>query len=391
MPTNVTDRFVNVRDYGADNNAAPSTNVAAFRAAFNDLYALGGGTLLISGGDFALDDTISFDNANVGVRIVGADRESRLVFQGGMQNGLVVNAKSISLEGFAAIAASTPGMNGQGSLIYVRGAAGLGSEFETISIRDINLEGRQGSDPLYFLAVQNPAFARLDGIGIVAFENESYGSKGNTGLYLFGDVAPNGSSVGDCTVHGVNVYGVETGILAQGGTGGNGQQTIEGVSFTDCVIQGAKIGLRMSASGYKAPGHSWKGGHINCDGIAIQLDSWAQFKISDALFYLNAASARKGGHILCTDCTEIQVHDMHLMHFGTTGPDNGGEIFGVAFAGSTDLCNVHDIDAIGFHPGSAAVYNAGGGAANRAHHVTKQGGGTILAGSIIDTGGNIAV
>ena len=86
MPTNVTDRFVNVRDYGADNNAAPSTNVAAFRAAFNDLYALGGGTLLISGGDFALDDTISFDNANVGVRIVGADRESRLVFQGGMQN-----------------------------------------------------------------------------------------------------------------------------------------------------------------------------------------------------------------------------------------------------------------------------------------------------------------
>lgn len=390
MPTNGTDRFVNPRDYGADNNAAPGQNVAAFRAAINDLYALGGGTLLIPGGDFALDDTISFDNPNLGVKIYGADKESRLVFTGGMQNGLVVNAKSLTLEGFRAIAAATPNMNGQGSLIYVRNAAPLGSEFENITIRDIGLEGRQGSDPLYFLAVQNPAFARLNNIGIVAFENEDYGSKGNAGIYIFGETAANASAVGDFSVHGCNVYGVQTGFLVVGGTGTNGAQTVEGASFTDCVVQGAQYGLHMKASGYKAPGHSWKGGHVNCDGAAVWLESWAQFKISDALFYVNAGSPRKEGLIHLTDCTEIHVHDMHLLHFPTVAgqPATGAGIYGVAFDGSTDLCNVHDVDCIGFTAGSGAVYNAGSGGANRAHHVLKQGGGTLLAGSVIDQGYN---
>ncbi|QEE37908.1 hypothetical protein FV241_02425 [Methylobacterium sp. WL2] len=348
---------------------------------------------MIPGGDFLLDDTISFDAPGLGIKIYGSDLESRLIFSGGMQNGLVCNARSVTLEGFRAIATNTPGMNGAGSLIYVRNAAPLGSEFENISIRDLGLEGRPGSDPLYFLALQNPAFARIDGVGIVAFENESYGSKGNAGIYIFGETASNASAVGDFTVHGANVYGVETGILVSGGTGDNGAQTVEGCSFTDCVVQGARIGLHMQASGYKAPGHSWKGGHINCDGVAIQLDSWAQFKISDALFYLNAGSARKQGHILLNNCTEINVHDMHLLHFATVAgqPATGVGNFGVAFAGSTDLCQVHDVDCYGFAGGSAAVYNAGGGGANRAHHVGKQGGQTILAGSVQDLGGNHAL
>lgn len=392
MPSNPTDRFVNPRDYGADNNAAPSTNVAAFRAAINDLYALGGGTLLISGGDFALDDTISFDRSDLGFKMIGADKESRLVFTGNMQNGIVSNARSTNLEGFRVIAANTPGMNGQGSLVYVRQGSPLGSEFETITIRDIGLEGRPGSDPLYFLAVNNPAFARLDGVGIVSFENESYGTKGNAGIYIFGEPAPDGSAVGDFSIKGCNVYGVETGFLVSGGSGANGQQTVEGASFTDCVVQGARIGLHMQASGYKSPGHSWKGGHINCDGVAIQLDSWAQFKIADGLFYVDAGSARKQGFILCNNSTEIFVHDMNLLHFPTRGvPDNGIGVFGVAFAGDTSLCNVHDIECLGFASGSAAVYNAGGGGGNRAHHVAKQGGGLILAGNVVDQGGNIGV
>lgn len=391
MPTNVTDRFVNPRDYGADNNAAPSTNVAAFRAAINDLYALGGGTLYISGGDFTLDDTISFDNSNLGIRIVGADKESRLVFAGGMQNGLIANGRSVTLEGFTAIAAACPAMS-QGSLVYVRNGAQLGSEFENIAINDLRLEGRPGTNPMNFLALQNPAFMRLKGVGITAFENESYGSKGNNGLFIFGDVDTiAGSAVGDFSCHGVNVYGVENGIRVVGGAGANGQQTVEGCSFTDCVIQGARYGLYMSASGYQAPGHSWKGGHVNCDGAAIKLVSWAQFKVSDALFYLNANSARKEGHFRLTDCTEIFGHHNHCMHFGTTGPDNGAGISGFAMDGNTTLCRADDNDFLGFAAGSAAIYNAGSGGGNRARGNGKQGGGLILAGNVTDLGANHAL
>jgi hypothetical protein len=389
MPSNPPDRFVNPRDYGASNTASGATNVAAFRAAINDLYALGGGTMLIPGGDFALDDTISFDNVNQGIRIVGADKESRLVFGGNMQNGLICNARSIKLEGFTVIAQSTPAMNGVGSLVYCRNGAQLGSEFEQIDIRDLRLEGRPGSDPQNFLALQNPAFMRVHGVGIVAFENESYGSKGNNGVFIFGDVDTiGGSAVGDFSMVGVNVYGVENGFRVVGGTGAQGQQTVEGCSFTDCVVQGARYGLYMSASGYQAPGHSWKGGHVNCDGAPIKLVSWAQFKVSDALFYINAASARKEGHFRLTDCTEIFAHHNHCFHFGTTGPDNGAGISGFAMDGNTSLCRADHNDFIGFQPGSGAIYNAGTGGGNRADFNGKQGGGVLLAGNVQDLGGN---
>jgi hypothetical protein len=386
---NFVEHKFNIRDYGADNSASADQNVAAFNAAIADMTNYGGGALVIPGGDFTVNNTININLPNGGVKIYGSDMGSRLVFNGGMQNGLVVNAASINLEGFRAVAASTPGMNGQGSLIYVRGAAQLGSLFETITIRDIGLTGSPGNDPLYFLAVQNPAFARLDGIGIVAFENESYGTKGNAGVYIFGDVdTVNGSAVGDFSVHGVNVYGIQTGFLVQGGTGANGQQTVEGASFTDCVVQGAQYGLHLRASGYQAPGHSWKGGHVNCDGAAFYLESWAQFKISDVLCYLNAASARKQGHVYISSSTEINVHNNHFFHFGTTGPDNGIGITGVAMDGNTSLCQVHDNDFIGFSAGSGTVYNAGTGGGNRAWYNGKQGSGTHIASGIVDLGGN---
>ena len=75
---------------------------------------------------------------------------------------------------------------------------------------------------------------------------------------------------------------------------------------------------------------------------------------------------------------------MHLLHFPTVAgqPATGAGIYGVAF---------HDGDCIGFTAGSGAVYNAGSGGTNRAHHVAKQGGGTLLAGPVIDQGYNTAV
>ncbi len=389
---NFRERKYNPIDYGASPGASASQNTAAFAAAAGELIANGGGAFVVPHGDFTLADTFQLNNDGISAKLYGSDKGSRLVFTGGMQNGVIMNGRAMTVEGITMIASGAPNIN-QGSLLYIRGAAQLGSLFETISVRDVVLEGRPGSDPSNFLAIQNPAFARLNGVGIVAFENESYGTKGNRGIYFFGDVdTANGSAVGDFSVQGVNVYGVQTGILVQGGTGAAGAQTVEGASFTDCVIQGAETGLRCAASGYQSPGHSWKGGHINCDGLAFDLESWAQFKIADGLFYLDAGSARKRGFVYVNGSTEILVHDCNMLHLPTRGPnapDTGAGIWGVAMQSGGSLTNVHDCEFLGFAEGSACVYNASNGGGNRAHHNLKHSGGAILAGNVLDQGGNV--
>lgn len=390
---NFRERKYNPIDYGASPGASGGQNTAAFAAAAGELIANGGGAFVVPHGDYTLADTFQINNDGVSAKLYGSDKGSRLVFTGGMQNGTILNGRAMTCEGITMIASGAPNIN-QGSLLYIRGAAQLGSLFETISVRDVVLEGRPGSDPSNFLAIQNPAFARINGVGIVAFENESYGTKGNRGLYLFGDVdAVNGSAVGDFSVVGFNCYGVQTGILMSGGNGANGQQTVEGGSFTDCVIQGAETGFKAQAAGYQSPGHSWKGGHINCDGLAFDLESWAQFKISDGLFYLDAGSTRKRGFVYNNGSTQINVHDCNMLHFPTRAgvPNTGVGIWGVAMQSGGSFTNVHDNEFLGFDAGSACVYNASNGGANRAHHNVRQGQGIILAGSVIDGGGNIIV
>ncbi len=380
-----------MRDYGADENAAASTNTAAFRATFADLLASGGGTIVLGGGTFALDEAISFDGgAGVGVRVVGAENESTLRFVGHMQSGLTINGKTAVAEGFSLVCESDAMLPVGGALLYMRGAASLGSHFQTVIARDLRMEGRGPTQqPGIFFAVSNPAFGRLNNIGIVSFDNVSYGDKGNLGIKIFGEPAPDGSAVGDFSMHGINVYGVETAYRVVCGTGANGQQTVEGINATDCTTQGARVGWHLSASGYQCPGTSIKGGHVNCDGVAFLLESMAQIHISEFLCYLNAASARKQGFVYLPGSTEIDVHNNQFLHQSTTGePVNPNGIFGVAMQSGASLCRVQNNDFFGLPAGSAAVYNASNGGGNRFGGNGVQAPGMISAGSLVDIGGN---
>jgi hypothetical protein len=387
---NFRERKFNPRDYGADENAAPAQNVAAFRAAGADLINAGGGAFVLPGGSFNLNETLQFESTTAAIKMYGADTESRLIWSGaGIHNGLILNMFASKIEGFRAIVSACPDI-GDGSVIYMRGNSNPASPGK-LFVTDVSFEGRPDARPQNFLAYQNGQHGRINGVDVVSYSNESFGTKG-TGILIFSEHQAIQASVGDSSVYGVTVAGVDTGIVIEGGNGVGGNQQIEGISVTDLVAYGVQTGLRYSASGYQCPGHSLKGGHINCAKVAVQLDSIAQFRISDIEMYIDAGSPFKQGFVLLNGSTQIDVHDIEMIHLAQAyGPDTGAGIFGVAAAAGTTIVNAHDIDCMGFAAGSAAVFNAGGGGGVMAHHVRKTGGGLILAGAVTDGGGNIAI
>ena len=377
----------NLADYGFDVNDTGAQNVAGFKAALADLVAVGGGTVVIPHGTYTLNAQIGDDTlANAGVRIVGSDRESKIMFKGsGIANGLVVNARSIALEGFRVKGAETPDIT-TGSLVYVRNNAPFGSEFGQVYLHDLAIEGNPDCRPGNFLAVCNPVWMRASGVGVVSFSNESTGTSGN-GMYIFGE--PNGlGTEGDCSIYGCNFIGMQTGVVIQGGTGSNGLQTIEGVSFTDCMVIGVQNGLYYGASGYQCPGHSWKGGHVQFSQIGFHFESISQFKVSDVLMYMNASVAGNAGFILANNCTQMMFHDNHFLRVPQTGVDLGVGCWGVAFANGTTMSRANNNDGIGFPQGSAIIYNQSQGN-NRAGGNGRSGQGLIMSGAnLIDLGGN---
>ena len=114
----------------------------------------------------------------------------------------------------------------------------------------------------------------------------------------------------------------------------------------------------------------------------------AQIHISDFLCYLNASSARKQGFVYLDASTEIDVHNNQFFHQALTGPSTGAGIYGVAMQNGASLNRIQNNDFFGLPSGSAAVYNASSGGANRFGGNGVQGPGTISAGSLVDLGGN---
>jgi hypothetical protein len=376
-------KIFNIVDYGAVayNAGAAGQNVAAFNGAINAAASVGGGTVLVPNGDWYFNSTIGGDFTSQSISVEGTGYAARLIFTGaGFGNGLYLNCDGVKVQGLRIIGTGASGLNG-GNLAYVRNA---NSRYGGLVIRDVELEGTPDTRPANFLAVLNPMTSLVADVTVLSNSNESFGTQ-STGIYVLGDQLCTDFSVRDCKVVGCNIGFAVTGGAAVG------SQTIEGVSFTDCVTFGVQTGLQMTA-GYLCPGHSWKGGHINANNLCVQLISYAQFKIADVLMYINQANPNAGGFVHLLNCTEIQVHNNHLVNTPENGPNAGGLIFGVAFDGSTDISLAAFNDMIGAASGSACIYNAGGNPSNRAFGNLKTGPGAVLAGSgLIDLGGNINV
>lgn len=371
-------KIFNVIDYGVvqyDPNYA-SQNVSAMNAAISDAAAIGGGTIVIPNGDIFLNDRVGGDYTSAGLAFEGTGTNARLVFQGGMTNGLYINANGVKVQGLRFLVQASPNIN-QGSVLYVRNANALPNG---IILRDLDFAGTSDARPGNFLAAVNPQESLIANVSIDSNSGEPFGTQSN-GIYVLGDRICTDFSVRDCKVLRVN-----TAFAVRGGDSTNGQQTVEGISFTDNVTFGVQTGLYMTA-GYQAPGHSWKGGHINAELYCVNLNSWAQFKISDALLYLNQSNPNAQGFILATNCTQIQAHNNHLIHVAETGPSAGTQCFGVAFAGSTSYSLAAFNDMAGAPPGSACVYNANNSTTNRSFGNSKTGGGAVVVGNITELGG----
>ena len=372
-------------DYGASVNADPETNRVAFQNAINALQAKGGGRFVVPQGIFVVNAPLNASlGANGSIFMEGADTNSTITFTGGAQNGLVVDAGFIKLSGFRIVVSAMPNI-GAGSACYLRNASSLGGSFQNIVVEDMRFEGRVDARPSYFLAVNGPATSRIRGVTVVGFYNQSF-PVDSTGIYIFGEVSQSGGASGDWSCEGCTVIGVGTAFLVSEGAGA-GRATVEGSSFTDCVAVGVQVGLHMVGNGYQVPGHSWKGGHINAQAVCAQFDSISQFEIADCLLYLDAGGANKQGFILFNGCTQMRARDNQMIHIAQTG-DNGGGVYGVAFANGTTASRAQNNDGIGFPGGSAVIYNQSGGN-NRAGGNGRGGQGSLLVGGgLIDLGGN---
>lgn len=377
---------INPRDYGLDSNASPQTNLDALNTALTALKGSGkGGEIIIPPHVYNVASPWVIDlDPGHGITIRGISPESTLAFTGSGENGMTVDADFIHLEGFRIVTSAMPNV-GQGSACYLRNSSGLGGSFQNIIVEEMRFEGRTDARPANFLAVNSPAHSRIRDVSICGFYNESF-PHDSIGVYCFGEVAPNGGACGDWSIESVTVLGVGTAFKVVSGDG-TGRATIEGTSFTDCVAVGVQIGLDMQGLGYLAPGHSWKGGHINAQQCCANFKSYSQFTISDALLYLDAGGAAKQGFVLFDGCAQMSAHNNRMVHLAQTG-DTQQNVFGIAFANGTTGSRADDNDGLGFPGGSAVIFNQSGGN-NRAGGNGRSGPGLNLAGSgLIDLGGN---
>jgi hypothetical protein len=377
---------VNPQDYGLDSSASPQTNLDALNTAVQAIREAGGGEIIIPPHVYNVASPLVIDNlgAGVGITIRGINPASTLAFTGSGDNGIQINADFIEVSGFRVVASAMPNVH-NGSLMYLRNSSALGGSFQNIIVEKMRFEGRDNAKPSFFLAICNPAHARVRDVSIVSFYNGSFPTE-STGIYAFGEAAPNGGACGDWSIEAVTIVGVGTGILLDEGDS-QGRPTIEGTSFTDCVIIGVQVGLHVVGHGYLVPGHSWKGGHINAQAVCAQFDNISQFTMSDVLLYLDAGGAGKQGHVLFNNCSQMEVHNCRLIHLAITG-DTGAGMYGIAFANGTSNSRARDNDGIGFPGGSAVIFNQSGGN-NRAGGNGRFGPGLLLAGTgLIDLGGN---
>ena len=423
-------RLINPTSFGASESATPDKNQVAFQGALDQLKAWGGGTLIIPGNTFNIGGSLSFSNGgtpqkNTNVRIVGGTAQSRLHFKqptSGLNqgaSGLSISADGIHLEGFTLSGEQTQATISPLLSILRTTTQGTFSDSDPkgrsssrLVLRDLILDGDGKMRPDAYLRVRGGQNGLFDNIIVRAFREPYFEQIGATevehpvgpaygavsrGIDLTHNV--NGglnenAGFGEITFRNCHVLGCETGFYVRGGNGALYRlRGTERINFTDCSARGVQTGVFLDTwsapfSALVSPGCSWKGGYIDAATRAFRLTYTGQFKISDGLFQLDAASPTKEGFILLSNCRSIDIHDNLFKQVAVSGPDTGAEIYGVAMDNGTDLCQVHDNSFFGFQPGSGAIYNPGTGRGNRAHHNAKEGSGIVLAGAIDDEGYN---
>jgi hypothetical protein len=338
----------NVVDYGAVANQRDATtmaaNVAAFQAAFTDIQAAGGGTIVIPPGNFCL-------NAQVGgsftcdVGIVGTTQHSGLLFADMPDtNGLVLHAPAVRFSNLRVYTDNAPNI-GQGSLVDLETTG----EFRGVVVHDVMLQGSPTGRPGNFLNIVNAAAGHISGVTIEGGANEAYGSQ-STGIAISANTLAT-----DIDIHNAKIFRVYAGVTVVAGNIPN-VPTFEGISFTDCNLVGVQVGVSISSGWYPAPGLGWKGGHVNAQKYCFDLYNYAQFSVSDAVLYMDSGNNPQA-HIYCNGCWSIGVKDCYFGYIDDTNSGARPSVTGVALANTTDVQIIGNEFSFGLVPASNAIWN----------------------------------
>lgn len=385
----------NVVDYGADPSGAAGSaaaTLAAFKGALADIKAQPfGASLVIPSGAFNFGASMEDYALPHGLDVEGS-ANSWLLFNGlasganGLGLGVTAGADGrLRVRGLRVIGRNF-GSNNAGSLVSLYGSGEGGG----VSVNSLWINCDPTCLPVNHLLIKNPASSgNIRGIQILG-GGGAFGASGNTtGVAVYSDRLAT-----DVSFHDVYMQAVGTGFRATMAQT-QGQYTLEGVAFRDCVLVGVQTGLNAVSGWYAAPGYSWEGGHINAQLYCFRLDNVSYFAIRNAnaqLDYNNNPQAIVYG----TSCPAIHIAGNRFqivdqLGTGATKPN----IAGVVAGGGSMMWSVTDNIFGGFTPGSSCVVGQNGSSAIFARGNKKFASGStsggMLAGTVTDDGGNLIV
>lgn len=391
---NFRQKKFNIVDYGAVDNGDPSavTTAANSQALYGALYDIAqqpnAGTLVLPNGRFVLNNAVERYDLPHGIDVEGTGN-SELFFnsvaQGGNGLGLGVTGGAdgrIKVRGLRVLGRNF-GSNQGGTLVALYG----GGQDGGVSIDTLYINCDSTCLPVNHLLIKNPASSgNIRGINITGGGGAYGGTGGTTGISVYSDRLAT-----DVSFHDVYMYAVGTGFSATMGQT-QSQYTLEGVAFTACVLVGVQKGLVTNSGWYQAPGYSWKGGHINAQQYCFLLNRMAHFAIDGVNAQLDISNSPQA-ILFGQGCVGIHVTNNRFAMVDQLGSGKAfPDVSGVLADGNSTVWTVTGNHFANFTPGSNCVVGQSGASVIRAFANLKfasgSTGGGMLAGSVIDLGGN---
>jgi hypothetical protein len=338
--------MLDVETYGADPNATPAQNGAAFQAFADDLAAQGGEGRIRR--KYIVDRQIVFGNAKP-FRLVGEGPGSSRVTREGSNTAIVVTMAShmeaCAIEGFSIACTGAP--NGSNVGLTITQPAISSGIFPGCAVRDMHFIGdnmfEDGfSYPLHIKDCWNLRLENIHVNGIPA--NNTFAV--HTGISLEQCMEP--------FLRGINIYHVQHAMRCYGSAWS------EGFNLAQFAFVGCFYGIYMPAAATIASGTEISSGHINATAFPIWVENRRKMKVRDTLLAkTHTASGFYWQGIKAVNCQTISVLDNEM--FGYPGLANANDP--VVLDGCTD-CRVAGNLARDFSFASPMVILAGASSNN---------------------------
>lgn len=381
----------NVLDYGAVSDSGDCT--AAFNAAFAALNAsANGGTIYIPTGNYALSGPI-FGSTTKNFIVEGEGMGSRLVFSGTLTNCVLMQqqtvGKALIARNFSIYPVACSNLNNGFGLQMVGMPGGiLGVQAENVYVKLSNDAVVSAG-----ICIRNPSNGQLDNCVVDGY-NQTYGTS-SMGIYIYCDT----TNAGGISLRRCFVARVYTGIQVSGTQDGS-STLMERFEASDCSVVYTQFGVNLEGNGNTSPGQSWRGGHIHAQQRGVHLQYWRQFRMTDALIYLDKNNNPQQ-LILMDNCDDIVIAYNSLRYADfINGNAVTTDISGIAINLCANILIYGNFIDLRLDT-SGAIYNVyadgtfnsnsshvSAGANTKRSATTNDAGSSLLAGQFVDLGGN---